>query len=76
MQFQNFLDGALAPIVTGSSQATGSVVLALLVGAAIALVAALSDLLIIRNKPTSLGDRHRQSLIRDSCRSDDAVVSR
>ena len=55
--FGGYLGGALAPMVTGFIvQATGSFVPALLVGAAMALAAALAYLLIIRTEPISLTD--------------------
>lgn len=55
--FGGYLGGALAPMVTGFIvQATGSFVPALLVGAAMALAAALAYLLIIRNEPISLAE--------------------
>ncbi len=52
MNFGGYIGGALAPTVTGFIvQATGSFVPALITGAAIALVAALAYLLIIRGEP-------------------------
>jgi nitrate/nitrite transporter NarK len=55
--FGGYLGGAMAPMVTGFIvQATGSFVPALLVGAAMALAAALAYLLIIRDEPFSLAE--------------------
>jgi cyanate permease len=52
MNFGGYIGGALAPTVTGYIvQATGSFEYALLVGAAMALLGALSYALIVRHEP-------------------------
>ena len=52
MNFGGYIGGALAPTVTGFIvQATGSFEQALLIGAAIALVGALSYILVVRREP-------------------------
>ena len=57
MNFGGYLGGALAPTVTGFIvQATGSFVPALVSASAVALVAALSYLVIVPNRPITLGE--------------------
>jgi MFS family permease len=60
MNFGGYIGGALAPTVTGFIvQATGSFEQALLVGAAIALVGALSYILVVRGEPIAAAELDR-----------------
>ena len=61
MNFGGYIGGALAPTVTGFIvQATGSFEQALLVGAVIALLGAISYVVIVRRDPIAAAELDRQ----------------
>jgi cyanate permease len=61
MNFGGYIGGALAPTVTGFIvQATGSFEPALLVGAAMALMGALSYIFVVRRDPIAATDLDRR----------------